>query len=241
MVNYKFIFFIFTIYYYIAIEAAYNVTLLTPQNVQRGSTIAINWTFSGIQTTPVELRINNTRTSSITVIDTNVDLTKESEIWTVTVDAGNYVLFLLDKTFYTSAYSNVFTVSQVKAYYANSQTGYANSQTNYANSQTNYTNSQTEDSSKAGIIIVYVIISILSLLFIIFLLYGCCRTEYKVSFFFKYLLAYIFPPLCVILIFTGDRLDGIIFHTVISLIGTLAYIPGVIHALFWVFHEIEHK
>ncbi|CAG8671584.1 15368_t:CDS:2, partial [Gigaspora rosea] len=138
---------------------------------------------------PVELRINNTRTSSITVIDTNVDLTKESEIWTVTVDAGNYVLFLLDKTFYTSAYSNVFTVSQVKAYYANSQTGYANSQTNYANSQTNYTNSQTE--------------------------------------------AYIFPPLCVILIFTGDRLDGIIFHTVISLIGTLAYIPGVIHALFW--------
>ncbi|RIB17354.1 hypothetical protein C2G38_2142639 [Gigaspora rosea] len=53
--------------------------------------------------------------------------------------------------------------------------------------------------------------------------------------------AYILPPLCVILVFANKDEGKFtkIFHTVMSLIGTIAYIPGVIHALYWVFVKIE--
>ncbi|CAG8791662.1 9635_t:CDS:2, partial [Dentiscutata erythropus] len=51
----------------------------TPQNVQTGTVIVISWTFGGTQSTHVELGIMDSQTSAITVIDTNVDLTKRSE------------------------------------------------------------------------------------------------------------------------------------------------------------------
>ncbi|CAG8802654.1 38664_t:CDS:2, partial [Gigaspora margarita] len=205
------------------------VTLLTPQNVQRGSTIAINWTFSGIQTTPVELLINNTEKQSIKVIDNDVDLAKKSKIWNVTVDNGNYVLCLRDKASYTYVYSDAFTVSQAKAYYAQT----------YKNNtyQPNNSNDQTEGKNHY---IGVVAASILGLFFIIFLVIGCRNAEKPAAFFFLYLLAYILPPLCVVLVFTNDTdVDpgrfGKVFHIVFSLIGTLAYVPGAIHALYWVF------
>ncbi|CAG8527164.1 6556_t:CDS:2 [Cetraspora pellucida] len=55
--------------------------------------------------------------------------------------------------------------------------------------------------------------------------------------------AYIFPPLCVVLVFTeGDKSKfSKIFHSIFSLVGTLAYIPSVIHALYWVFYDIERS
>ncbi|CAG8752186.1 2608_t:CDS:1, partial [Racocetra fulgida] len=75
------------------------------------STIVISWSFSGSQSTRIELGIQNAQTSAITVIDTNVDLTKGSQPWAVSVVAGSYKLFLMDQTSYNYYYSNTFTVT----------------------------------------------------------------------------------------------------------------------------------
>ncbi|CAG8815180.1 81_t:CDS:2, partial [Racocetra persica] len=95
----------------IAGKEIFAVVLNTPQNVQSGSTIVISWSFSGVQSTRIELGIQNAQTSAITVIDTYVDLTKGSETWVVSVGAGSYKLFLMDQTSYNYYYSNTFTVS----------------------------------------------------------------------------------------------------------------------------------
>ncbi|CAG8807476.1 6602_t:CDS:2, partial [Racocetra persica] len=87
------------------------VTFLTPLNVQKNSTITINWTFSGTQNTIVELGISNDQQRI--VIDNNIDLKKRNENWTVTVDAGIYRLFLYDLTSRIYTYSNSVTVSHL--------------------------------------------------------------------------------------------------------------------------------
>ncbi|RIB26705.1 hypothetical protein C2G38_2064162 [Gigaspora rosea] len=79
MANYKFTLIIFIIYFCV-VEAYYSVVFNTPQNIQTGTTIVISWTFSGIQTTRVELGIMDSQTSAITVIDSNVDLTKKVKL-----------------------------------------------------------------------------------------------------------------------------------------------------------------
>ncbi|CAG8725744.1 45501_t:CDS:2 [Gigaspora margarita] len=73
--------------------------------------IIISWTFSGIQPTRAELGIMNSQTSAITVIDNNVDLTKQSKNWFVFVETGSYRLYIMDETSHSYTYSNLFTVS----------------------------------------------------------------------------------------------------------------------------------
>ncbi|CAG8653476.1 3046_t:CDS:2 [Gigaspora margarita] len=60
--------------------------------------------------------VTNTKTSADTILDNDVDLTKESEPWMVSVVGGSYKLFLrnLDNSADT-CYSTVFAVSTQNA------------------------------------------------------------------------------------------------------------------------------
>ncbi|CAG8503230.1 3596_t:CDS:2 [Racocetra fulgida] len=64
------------------------VTFDAPLNVSMGSNIAITWSYSGTQSKLAVLGIMNSQNSNIQIIDSNVDLTKKSQPWAVTVGAG---------------------------------------------------------------------------------------------------------------------------------------------------------
>ncbi|CAG8506936.1 38527_t:CDS:2 [Gigaspora margarita] len=89
-----------------------SISIYPLQNVQAGSTVSIRWTYSGTQISPFELGVTNTKTSADTILDNDVDLTKGSEPWMITVAGGSYKLFLrnLDNPASTY-YSTVFTIS----------------------------------------------------------------------------------------------------------------------------------
>ncbi|KAF0500268.1 hypothetical protein F8M41_020301 [Gigaspora margarita] len=116
MVDYRLIFVIFIINYFTITEADSSISIYPLQNVQAGSTVSIRWTLDGTQNSPFELGVTNTKTSADTILDNDVDLTKESEPWMVSVVGGSYKLFLrnLDNPADT-CYSTVFAVSTQNA------------------------------------------------------------------------------------------------------------------------------
>ncbi|CAG8846936.1 10742_t:CDS:2, partial [Racocetra persica] len=61
------------------------VTFDAPQNLTMGSNIAITWSYSGTQSRLAVLGIMHSQNSDIQIIDSNVDLTKKSQPWAVTV------------------------------------------------------------------------------------------------------------------------------------------------------------
>ncbi|KAF0389749.1 hypothetical protein F8M41_010884, partial [Gigaspora margarita] len=132
----------------------------TPQNIQTGTTIVISWTFSGIQPTRAELGIMNSQTSAITVIDSNVDLTKQSENWIVFVGPGSYRLYIMDGTSYSYTYSNLFTVSNSGSKNNPTQVNYPPPSTQSDPSVTSQGNSISEIKSKLFIAapIIFVIV-----------------------------------------------------------------------------------
>ncbi|CAG8817781.1 6960_t:CDS:2, partial [Racocetra persica] len=83
-----------------------------PINISMGSYLAITWSYSGTQSRLNVLGIMILQISNILIIDSNVDFTKKSLLWAVTVDAGSYKFFLMDKISYLFVFSNKFIVSQ---------------------------------------------------------------------------------------------------------------------------------
>ncbi|CAG8488214.1 8941_t:CDS:2, partial [Acaulospora morrowiae] len=186
MVDYKFILYVLAIYYYTTVGADYSVSLITPQDIQIGLTTVISWTFEGIQETTVELGIANFVTSVSTVIDPNVILADESQYWNVTVLSGRYRFYILDKFKEYQEFSEAFIVVQTNG----SVLGSSNS------SSSNNTSIGPIRLSKTTITI---ILAVFLSFFGLGALYGLYKSKRKPTFFVLYLLAFVLPPLCVII------------------------------------------
>ncbi|CAG8832373.1 17557_t:CDS:2, partial [Gigaspora margarita] len=129
------------------------VTLNTPLNVQKGSTITISWTLSGIQTTHVALGICNELTNVCTVIDADLNLSLGKESWMVTVDAGNYRLYIVDQTTLSYVYSNTFAIQSQSTNPGSSNNSGSSNGSNNSGSSNNSNNSGSSDDTKTKILI----------------------------------------------------------------------------------------
>ncbi|CAG8454613.1 5619_t:CDS:2 [Acaulospora morrowiae] len=226
MSSYKFVIFILAIYCYMVVEATYYVTLNTPQNVQTGSTITISWNLTGTQDSNAELGIYKEATSASTTINASVDLSQGRETWVVTVDAGNYKLYILNEYTKNIIYSDVFTVQ------------YVSLDSNDSSSST------TGSGTSPDLIIIILAFSIMGFAVITFAIIGVYKADDKPIFLILYLLAFSLPPLAVAICFHKGKPKstyGATVHVIFSLCTTFTYIAGVLHALYWIFTTFVSK
>ncbi|CAG8566927.1 10876_t:CDS:2, partial [Scutellospora calospora] len=122
-----------------------------------------------------------------------------------------------------------YTVNQPKENYATVNQTTTNNAGNQ-NQSTSNTGNQNQTNDSSSLIIGIVILVILALIFIILAVYGMRNTDHKVSFLCNYLLAFILPPLCVVLVFNDGAKDGATlsktFHVIFNIVGSFTYVVG---------------
>ncbi|CAG8588844.1 17036_t:CDS:2, partial [Acaulospora morrowiae] len=193
------------------------VTLNTPQNVQTGSTITISWNLTGTQDSNAELGIINVDTSASTTINASVDLSQRRETWVVTVDPGKYKCYIKNDDTMNTVYSDVFTIEYASLDDSNNSSSSSNTGTNIE------------------LVLAVLAFSLIGVTIILFAVFGMYKAKKEPHIFLiVYILAFVLPPLAVY-ISLNHRNRGKWVKVGLNSIGCLAYVPGVLHALYWVF------